>query len=243
MFDFQTGVRPAKHRCHTSLLPLGHGLGVLLRVGLRVDLPPPHAHVPLLLVPALLHLGVPVPRPDVVGPGAHVELLLQHVRARPRVPIPLAAQGHDEALVVGGDQVDDVPERGQVGGGVEEVLLHELVEPDLGEVGAVGGGGAELVEVHEDEVGVETGLALGRGLAEAGGGVDALPAGEGAHVGVGLLGGEGEARLGLLELVKGLVEVADVVLERRDKYSMTFWMADRIVAWVGITCCSMLFVF
>ncbi len=49
--------------------------------------------------------------------------------------------------------------------------------------------------------------------AQSGGGVEPLPSGEGPHVGVGLLRGEGQRRLGPAQLVQQLVEAADVVLE------------------------------
>ncbi len=41
-----------------------------------------------------------------------------------------------------------------------EVVLDELVESDLAEVGLVGGGRPQLLQVHEDQVRVVAGLAV-----------------------------------------------------------------------------------
>ncbi len=43
---------------------------------------------------------------------------------------------------------------------VVEVVFDELVELDLAEVGLEGGGGPELLQVHQDEVDVEAGFAI-----------------------------------------------------------------------------------
>ena len=43
---------------------------------------------------------------------------------------------------------------------VVEVVFDELVELDLAEVGLEGGGGPELLQVHQDEVDVEAGFPI-----------------------------------------------------------------------------------
>ncbi len=62
---------------------------------------------------------------------ADVELLVQHVTRVLCQPVPLATQLPNEALGVGGDQVNHVTQGGDFSGTVKDVVLDQSVDSPL----------------------------------------------------------------------------------------------------------------
>ena len=86
---------------------------------------------PLLFIRHLLQVRVAVPDVNLVMAFADVELLVKHVGRVLGQPVPLAAQLPDQALGVGGDQVDHVTQARDLSGTVKDVVLDQSVDSSL----------------------------------------------------------------------------------------------------------------